>query len=173
MDNADVLKPYVVARDIVQQSSERWIVDFDELTEAEAERYLVPFTHVKEVVKPKRDTNRNKRIRKLWWRMRTNAADMRRAVKPLERFIVTPHVSKHRVFTWLQNPVIPSNLLIVVARDDDFTFGVLHSKVHEVWALKLGTSLEDRPRYTSSTCFETFPFPHASPTQKACVEKVG
>ena len=37
--------------------------------------------------------------------------------------------------------------------------GVLHSKVHEIWALKQGTSLEDRPRYTPTTTFETFPFP--------------
>jgi type II restriction/modification system DNA methylase subunit YeeA len=28
-----------------------------------------------------------------------------------------------------------------------------------MWALRLGTSLEDRPRYTPSTTFETFPFP--------------
>ena len=30
---------------------------------------------------------------------------------------------------------------------------------HEVWSLRLGTSLEDRPRYTPSTTFDTFPFP--------------
>ncbi|MCL8382045.1 hypothetical protein EJ105_07710 [Xanthobacter aminoxidans] len=28
-----------------------------------------------------------------------------------------------------------------------------------MWALRLGTSLEDRPRYTPTTTFETFPFP--------------
>ena len=49
--------------------------------------------------------------------------------------------------------------LIVIARDDDTTFGILHNRFHEAWALRLGSSLEDRPRYTSSTTFETFPFP--------------
>ena len=49
--------------------------------------------------------------------------------------------------------------LIVIARDDDTTFGILHSRFHEIWSLRLGTSLEDRPRYTPSTTFETFPFP--------------
>ena len=38
-------------------------------------------------------------------------------------------------------------------------FGILHSRFHEAWALRLGTSLEDRPRYTPTTTFETFPFP--------------
>ena len=47
----------------------------------------------------------------------------------------------------------------VIARDDDTTFGTLHSRFHEAWSLRLGTSLEDRPRYTPTTTFETFPFP--------------
>ena len=50
-------------------------------------------------------------------------------------------------------------MLSVFARSDDYFFGVLHSRLHEVWALKLGTRLETRPRYTPTTCFETFPFP--------------
>jgi hypothetical protein len=50
-------------------------------------------------------------------------------------------------------------MLIVTARDDDTTFGILHSRFHELWSLRLGTSLEDRPRYTPTTTFETFPFP--------------
>lgn len=49
---------------------------------------------------------------------------------------------------------------MIFARDDDTTFGILHSRFHELWALRMGTSLEDRPRYTPSTTFETFPFPH-------------
>lgn len=53
----------------------------------------------------------------------------------------------------------PTNLLDAIARDDDTTFGILHSRFHELWSLRMGTSLEDRPRYTPSTTFETFPFP--------------
>ena len=49
--------------------------------------------------------------------------------------------------------------MVVVAREDDTTIGVLQSRIHEIWALRTGTSLEDRPRYTHTTCFETFPFP--------------
>ena len=49
--------------------------------------------------------------------------------------------------------------LIVFARDDDLILGILHSRLHEVWALSQGTQLETRPRYTPTSCFETFPFP--------------
>jgi type II restriction/modification system DNA methylase subunit YeeA len=55
--------------------------------------------------------------------------------------------------------VQPDHQLVAIARDDDATFGILHSRFHEAWSLRLGTSLEDRPRYTPTTTFETFPFP--------------
>jgi len=57
--------------------------------------------------------------------------------------------------------------VVVFARDDDYFFGVLHSRAHEVWSLPLGTSLEDRPRYTPTTCGETFPFPRPGDEQRA------
>jgi hypothetical protein len=56
-------------------------------------------------------------------------------------------------------PVVPDKNLTVIARADDTTFGNLHSRFHELWSLRMGTSLEDRPRYTPTTTFETFPFP--------------
>jgi type II restriction/modification system DNA methylase subunit YeeA len=77
----------------------------------------------------------------------------------LARYIATPEVAKHRVFAWLPATVAPDKNLVVFARADDLTFGILHSRLHELWALRLGTSLEDRPRYTSITTFRTFPFP--------------
>jgi type II restriction/modification system DNA methylase subunit YeeA len=51
--------------------------------------------------------------------------------------------------------------LIAIARDDDTSFGILHSKFHELWSLRMGTFLGvgNDPRYTPSTTFETFPFP--------------
>jgi type II restriction/modification system DNA methylase subunit YeeA len=75
------------------------------------------------------------------------------------RYIATPTVAKHRLFVWIDRAVCPDHQLIAIARDDDTTFGILHSRFHEAWSLRLGTSLEDRPRYTPTTTFETFPFP--------------
>jgi type II restriction/modification system DNA methylase subunit YeeA len=72
---------------------------------------------------------------------------------------VTPETAEYRIFCWLSLPVLPDKNLIVITRQDDTTFGILQSRFHEAWSLRLGTSLEDRPRYTSTTTFETFPFP--------------
>jgi len=87
---------------------------------------------------------------------------MRAALKSLKRYIGTSMVSKHFFFSWIPARVLPANLLIVVARADDYFFGVLHSRVHELWARRLGTQLREAEsgfRYTPTTCFETFPFP--------------
>ena len=57
--------------------------------------------------------------------------------------------------------MLATNLVDVIARDDDTTFGILHSRFHEAWSLRLGTWLGvgNDPRYTPTTTFETFPFP--------------
>jgi hypothetical protein len=84
---------------------------------------------------------------------------MRRTLAGLVRFIVTPAVSKHRICVWRTPETLCNQGTLVFARADDYSFGVIHSRLHEVWALKQGTRLETRPRYTPTTCFETFPFP--------------
>ena len=84
---------------------------------------------------------------------------MWKAIQILSRYIATPCVATHRLFVWCDTAVCPDSTVIAIARDDDTTFGILHSRFHETWSLRLGTSLEDRPRYTPTITFETFPFP--------------
>ena len=77
-------------------------------------------------------------------------------------FIATPRHSKHRHFIWLDAAVLANDSTIVFARDDDYYFGVLHSRIHEVWARAQGTQVREEAsgaRYTPTTSFETFPLP--------------
>ncbi len=160
--NADVLKPRIVGMDVVQRSSDQWIIDFGtSMTEAEAALYEAPFAHVAEHVKPARAKNRVKALREQWWRHWRSRPAMWRALDGMARFVATPTMAKHRLFVWLHGRVCPDHQLIVVARDDDTTFGILHSRFHEAWSLRLGTWLGvgNDPRYTPTTTFETFPFP--------------
>ena len=146
--------------DLTRRPRDMFIVDFGtEMAEAEAADYDMPFAHVEQHVQPVRATNRRKSTRDRWWRHEEARPAMRAAIGPLPRFIATAQTSKHRMFSWLSRPALPDSLVIVVACDDDYAFGVLHSRPHELWSLRLGTSLEDRPRYTPTTTFETFPFP--------------
>ena len=158
--NSDVLTPWVNGMDLTRRSRGMWIVDFGMgLDEAEAAKYEGPFKYVSERVKPEREANQREIYRQCYWQHVRCRPEMRSALAGLPRFLATPRVAKHRLFIWMQAPTLPDSALIVFARVDDYFFGVLHSRVHEVWALRLGTRLETRPRYTPTTCFETFPFP--------------
>ncbi len=93
---------------------------------------------------------------------------MRRALAGLPRFLCTPTTSKYRLFVWIDGGTLPHNATIAFALEDDYSFGVLHSRVHELWALRMGTFLGvgNDPRYTPTTCFETFPFPKPTEEQR-------
>jgi len=157
--NSDVVRPWANGMDLVQRPSDTWIVDFGDMEEADASLYEAPFEYVRRVVKPLRDKNRRDRRRINWWRHGETVPGLRRAVASISRFILTPRISKHRIFVWMNAAVLPDSATVMVARDDDASLGILQSRFHTTWALRLGTSLEDRPRYTPSTTFETFPFP--------------
>lgn len=157
--NADVVRPLTNGKDITARSRGMWVVDFSAMPQADASLYEMPFEHVQQHVKPMRDSNARKARRENWWLHGETGGGWRGATKNLPRYIATSQVSKHRAWVWQSVQVWPHQTVITIARADDTTFGILHSRFHELWALRMGTSLEDRPRYTPTTCFETFPFP--------------
>jgi type II restriction/modification system DNA methylase subunit YeeA len=160
--NRDVLRPYANSQDLMRRSRDKWIVDFGVGTSMEAAAmYEKPFEYVRETVQPIRSINRDAGFRDNWWLHGRPRVAMRSALAPLDRFIATPCVSKYRIFVWLSGDIYPDHALTVFAREDDYFFGVLHSRAHEVWSLRMGTWLGkgNDPRYTPTTTFETFPLP--------------
>jgi hypothetical protein len=154
-----VLKPWANGDAVTSRWPDSWIIDFNDMPADQAALLEQPFDWVVRLVKPERDGNAEKRTREMFWQFKRLGTDCREAIKSLSTYIATPEVSKHRVFVLLPSSVAPDKNLVVVARADYTTFGVLQSRIHEVWALQQGTSLEDRPRYTSKSTFRTFPFP--------------
>ena len=168
--NADVVRPWVNGMDITRRPSDTWIIDFGvDITELDAALYEVPFEYVQREVRPARRGTGSEGREPRWWIHVWPRPEMRAALAPMARYIGTPILAKHRLFVWLDRAILPDHQLVAIARDDDYTLGVLHSRAHEVWALGLGTQLETRPRYTPTTCFETFPFPDPTPEQRARV----
>ncbi len=158
--NADVLKPWVNGMDVTRRPLGKWIIDFPScMSEVDAALFEGPFGYVATKVRPIRQENRIARNKEFWWRLVRPRPQMWKALTPLSRYIVTPTIAKFRLFCWLSTGICPDHALIVIARDDETSFGILHSRFHESWSLRLGTSLEDRPRYTPTTTFQTFPFP--------------
>ncbi|MBZ0319924.1 MAG: class I SAM-dependent DNA methyltransferase, partial [Anaerolineae bacterium] len=159
--NSDVLRPYLNGSDIVRRSRNYWIIDFGIMSQTEAAQYAAPFRYMEEKVKPIRATNNDRQRRDNWWRLGRSGEDYRLATANLSRQIFTPRVAKHRVFVWAAGNVFPDSAVAAIARQDDYFFGVLHSYLHEIWSLRLGTWLGkgNDPRYTPTSTFETYPFP--------------
>ena len=160
--NADVLRPWVNGMDLTRRPRDKWIIDFgDSMSDTDAALYEPPFAHAVKHVRPVRQKNKLKDMRNFWWRHWRPRPAMWQALDGLSRYILTPRVAKHRLFVWSHPRVCPDSAVIAIARDDDTTFGILHSRFHELWSLRLGTWLGagNDPRYTPTTTFETFPFP--------------
>lgn len=160
--NSDVVRPWANGMDITRRPSDTWVIDFGVgRSESEAALYEMPFAHVLEKVKPARTGNRDARADKSWWLFQRSRPELRQAINGLERFIATSMVSKHRFFVWLPETQIPENLCVAITRNDDETFGILSSRIHTAWAFGQCTWLGvgNDSRYTTTTCFETFPFP--------------
>jgi hypothetical protein len=156
--NRDVVRPWAGAIDILRTPQHRWIIDFPPgMEEREAVLYSRPFAYVRRRVKPVWGGHRT-----AWWIHGAAQSGMRVALAKRDRFLATPALARHRLFAWLPPDTLPNHGLIVFARDDDWFFGVLHSRCHEVWTRRTGTPLGAHAggvRYKPTACFETFPFP--------------
>jgi type II restriction/modification system DNA methylase subunit YeeA len=161
--NSDVVRPYFNGTDLTKRPRDVWIVDFGvDMSLEDAALYEAPFEFIKKTVYPVRKNNKRASYRESWWLLAESRPAMRNALESLSRYIGTSMVAKHRLFSWIISDVLPANLIIVVVRDDDYFFGLLHSKPHELWARGQGTQLREATsgsRYTPTTTFETFPFP--------------
>jgi hypothetical protein len=161
--NSDVIRPWINASDITGHSRGMWIIDFGPSMPLEqAAMYEQPFEYAKKHVYPERKNVKRKNHRTYWWRHAEARPGMRMALEGLQRYVATPRVSKHRVFTWVPSAILADSGVVVFAREDDYFFGVLHSRPHEIWARSRGTQLREAEsgfRYSESLVFDSFPFP--------------
>ena len=154
------IRPYINGRDFSSSARGRWVIDLFglDINEVRA-RFPEVFQHLLERAKPERDQNRNAIFRRLWWVIGHPRPQFRAATHQTRRYIATVETSKHRIFAFLPSSVVPDSTLVTFAFEDAFWLGVLSSSAHAAWALASGGTLEDRPRYNKSRCFETFPLP--------------
>jgi hypothetical protein len=161
LSSATVLRPFVNGIGVTRRPEDVWVIDFDKMSEADASLFEHPFAHAIREVKPTRMDLRRDWHRLHWWCHGDPRPAMKLAMTSIARVIVSPRVSKHRVFAWFSSQVLPDSAVVAIARADDTNFGILHSRFHELWSLRMCTWLGvgNDPRYTPTTCFETFPFP--------------
>ena len=171
LPSSDVVRLWCNGLSIVQREQDMWLVDVPpNFSVEQAAHYEKPFEYLRKHVLPVRENNRRAMRRKNWWLLGDPQKAMRSAVIPIKRYLATPRVAKHRLFVWMPTAVLATDQIIALACDGDWFQGLLQSHFHEVWALRQCTAVGgNTPRYGPSQCFETFPFPRATPEQEAAI----
>ena len=160
--NQDVLFPYLNGEDLntrPDQSSSRWVINFQDWTLEQSETYPDCIKIVREKVKPERDLNNRKVRRERWWQFAERAAGLYSSIKDLDRALAIPIVTKYVTCTWVDTNIVYSHALVVVASESDADYALLQCTFHDNWARLCSSSLGGTLRYTPTDSFETFPFP--------------
>lgn len=154
------MKPLRNGKDLTSTSRDLLCIDLFGLEHDQARaRFPATFQRLLEQVKPERDVCERQSYRDRWWTFAEPRPDLRRAIAGTSRYIATPMTAKHRLFVMLDANVLPDQGIVAIAASDALLFGVLSSRVHVAWSSVAGGTLEDRPRYNQTRCFEAFPFP--------------
>lgn len=155
-----VIKKYVNGRDLTAHSRNAFVIDAFGRSEVELQTgYPEIYEYLLTHMKPIRAVNRRGSIRENWWVFGWPRPELRKVLKGLTRFIVTPETAKHRIFQFLDSEYAPDNRLICFGLDSGLHLAILSSRAHLVWALRAGGVLEDRPVYNKTRCFDPFPLP--------------
>ena len=161
-DAAQVIWQYRNGKDLTNRPRGVRVIDAFSFTIKELQaKHPGVYQHLLVHVKPERDHNAREGRKKLWWAFGEPNKKLREQLADLSRYVATVETSKHRFFTFLDQSILPDNMLIAIASDDAFHLGVLSSQVHVTWALAAGGRLGmgNDPRYNKSRCFDPFPFP--------------
>ena len=119
--NQDVLKPSCSAGDLtdsLMRASNRWIIDFQDMSIEEVTAYKLPINHIRATVKPERENNRETVMREKWWRFKRTNEAMRRALLPLHHYFAVPGHSKWFIFVPIDSNWLPNNSTAVVVSED-------------------------------------------------------
>ena len=167
------IRPFLNGKDMTGRSRGMMVLDLFGL-EADDVRIRFPavFQHLLLTVKPERDVNNRASYRDTWWVFGEPRRDLRPALHSIPRYIATAFAAKHRVFVFQAETVLPDNSLICIASGEAWHLGVLSSRFHVAWTLATGGTLEDRPLYTKTRCFDLFPFPRVTQFQQADIARL-
>jgi SAM-dependent methyltransferase len=167
------IRPYRNGRDLTTHSRDVLVIDLFGLDiEQVRHRFPETYQHVLARVKPERDANNRTTYRTNWWLFGEPRSELRPALKGVQRFIATPVTQKHRTFEFVAAEVLPDDALMVIAVDDPLILGVMQSRCFSAWFDGTASTLEDRPRFIKSRCFDPFPFPAADDLQKQRIRAI-
>ncbi|MBN3950113.1 MAG: N-6 DNA methylase [Nostoc sp. NMS7] len=173
-NNQERIFPYIGGDEVNSSpvhNHHRYVINFGEMSEAEAREYPDLMKIVEEKVKPQRMLLRNTsdgiKLKANWWQFGRTRPELQKATTYLDCVLVCCIVSKHLSFTFLPNNIVYSHKLNIFALSTYSSFALLQSFTHEVFARFFSSTLGDGLNYSPSDCFETYPFPENWETNPA------
>src|SRR5262249_44272698 len=122
---------------------------------------------VRRRVKPERDGQKRDALRVRWWQYADKRPGLYAAIGSLEHVLVVSRHSPHHGVAKLQGEMVYAESIVVFTLAGFAPFAAQQSRIHEIWARFLSSSMKDDLRYAPSDCFETFPFPPGFETDPA------
>ena len=135
------------------------------------QRFPEVYQHLLTSVKPERDKNRRDTYKLNWWIHGEPRREMRPALAGLSRYIGTVDTAKHRLFQFLPAEVLCDDKVVIVCDSDAATLGILSSAIHVEWSMMAGgwLGVGNDSVYVKTQTFDPFPFPDATPAQRATI----
>lgn len=170
---AQYIHPWTNGMGIQRKAEEHMAIDVCDLSLSELQACPYLYQHLKDTVYPERRTNARKSVRENWWVYGEARNTYRPAIKNISRTICTTLTSSHRVFVFLPSATIADSTTVMIALSGGEHLAVLSSYIHIIWTLGQGGTLENRPRYNKSRCFDPFPFPELTEEQRKRLSQLG
>jgi hypothetical protein len=168
--NQERIFPYIGGEEVNSSpthSHHRYVINFGEMSEAEAREWPDLMAIVEEKVKPERLKVKDKGAKEKWWQFIRPRGELVRAIAHCDRVLVISRIGNAFALTFLPQGMVYNEKLVIFPFDRDASLCTLQSRVHEIWTRFFSSTLKDDLQYTPSKCFETFPFPlipNPSPT---------
>lgn len=160
--NAERIFPYIGGEEVNSSPTHahhRHVINFGEMTEAEARRWPDLMAIVEGKVKPERMRQGDRGPKEKWWQFSRPRGELHRAIAGLERVLVIPQTSNTLAFSYQPTGRVWGHTLIIFPDVDWPIFAVLQSESHRRWVEMFAARMKDDLRYIPSDCFETYPFP--------------
>jgi hypothetical protein len=180
--NAEVIFPYLNGEDLnsdPEQRPSRWVINFWDWPEEQAQEYRLPYELIRKRVYPERqrlkDSNSTGRRRKqLWWQYGSDAKNLYHAIgrghhfkrhpkgwdvgmKPMERVLVSARVGKYFNPSLIGNDFVFHDKIVVFSDSCPAFFSFLNSSIAQTWIWKQSSRLKMDLNFSPSDAIETFP----------------
>jgi len=172
--NAERIFPYLGGDEVNSsptQAFDRYVINFGDMTIEEAGRWPDLLQIVREKVRPEREKNNRESYRRYWWQFAEKRSELFVALAGRPRCLITKRVQKHLTFSFQESNCVFANTIYVFPFHAAKYFAVLQSRIHASWTWMFSSTMKTDLNYSSTDCFENFPFPDE--TMMISLEVVG